>query len=104
MATIEQLEAELRPYKLALIEAFGLDPEQTASNISAQPDSITFKVAGPLGNPSEGPFAEAELRYEDGSFISAEFPAHRWTPEQQRAVDAYLGQFPSAGDFPKGAL
>lgn len=91
---INQFEAALRPFNLALREAFGLDPDKTASSISADPDSVEFKVVGPLGNINDGPFAEADLRHEGGSFISAKFPAYRWTPEQRRAVEAYIGQFP----------
>lgn len=105
MGTMNQFEEQLRPFKLALIEAFGLDPEKTGSNISAGSHEVTFRVIASSSEEREalrkGPLAAASLQYEAGEFPSAKFPADVWTKEQAQAVEAYLDQFPSFEDLPR---
>jgi len=105
MGTMNQFEDRLRPFKLALIEAFGLTPEQTGTQISADKGSVTFRIVvkddAERKALREGPLAPANLRYESGEFPSATFPAPYRTPEQSQAVTAYLEQFPSFEDLPK---
>lgn len=104
MGTMKQFEEQLRPFKLALIEAFELDLEKTGSNISAGSHEVTFRVIASSSEEREalrkGPLAAASLHYEAGEFPSATFDASSWTKGQAQAVEAYLAQFPSFEDFP----
>lgn len=89
---IEQFEAALWPYKLALIEAFELDKGKTSANMSITKDEATFKVIG-LGL---GAIENATVRH-DGLTESASevsFDAQGWNESQRKAVADYLGQFP----------
>lgn len=100
MGTMEQLEAQLRPYKLALIEAFGLDPDKTSGNVSADQDSVTFRVD--IIGTDLPPNA---LATGDTDRVSAvEFLSIHWTEAQRKAVFDYLGQFPSPKLIFKGDL
>lgn len=105
MGTMNKFEEQLRPFKLALIEAFGLAPEKTGSNISAGPDAVTFRVIASSSQEWEalrkGPLAAASPQYEAGQFPSAKFHASSWTKEQAQAVELYLAQFPSFEDLPR---
>ena len=105
MGTMEQLEAQLRPYKLALVEAFGLDPATTSSQISAREEAVTFQVLASdqadFDTLRKGALALAELRFEQGEPVAATFRATSWDREQHRAVQAYIDQFPTAADFPR---
>lgn len=99
MATIEGFEAQLRPFKLALLEAFGLDPGKTSSNVSVDSESASFKVIG----AGYGDFQNAIVRH-DGlteSVPTVIFEAQFWTEAQRQAVEAYRGQFPSFEDLPR---
>lgn len=78
MATIEQLEAKLRPYKIAVIEAFRLDPEAVPM------DGITVGLGG---------ITITEYR-PNKSLIEHEFAGAEATDAQREAVNAYLQQFP----------
>lgn len=90
MGTIEQLEAELQPYKLALIAAFGLDPDRTPNQLSIGIDRATFYQLH--GSPQ--PPAPAEVRSDgSGEAFIVEYHAEHWTPEQRQAVDDYLDRF-----------
>lgn len=84
MATMEQLEAQLRPFKLAVIEAFGLSPEIVPiDGISIDPGQITI------------------TEYRAGkSLIEHEFAGADVTDAQREAVNAYLQQFPRGGHWP----
>lgn len=89
MTTIEQLEANLRPFKIALVEAFGLDPEKTWGAMSITSTTATFHVIDV--QPALHPTATVRGDREDAW---VEFPAELWTDEQRQAVDAYIAQFP----------
>lgn len=98
MGTMEQLEAQLRPYKLALIEAFGLEEDETARDMSITHTESTFKVIG----ADPGRFDNATVRH-DGlaeSIPTVTFDARFWSDAQRKAVSDFIGQFPSAADFP----
>lgn len=97
MGTINQLESKLRPYKLALVEAFGLDPDTTSSSMSVGPQSITFECLGPIRNVDARLLAGARQPVPD----IVEVSASEWTEAQRKAVFDYLGQFPSPIGFTK---
>ncbi|WP_026931210.1 hypothetical protein [Glycomyces tenuis] len=97
MTTVEDAIAWRNRHGIALAEAFGLDPDKTAVDISVEPDSVTFKQVG-AGHDIPAP---AVVRGDGVSSVTTvEFPAVAWTPEQRRAVNAYLGQFPAREDQP----
>lgn len=99
MATIEGFEAQIRPFKLALLEAFGLDPGKTSSNVSVDRESAMFRVV--VHDQSElETFTNASFLFEAGQHVGVVFPAVAWTPEQRQAAENYIGQFASFGDFP----
>jgi hypothetical protein len=99
MGTIEQLEAKLWPYKMALIEAFGLDPEKTSTEISANTDGVTFR-----GFYAGTDIPDKALITGDSEAIhTVEFLSLHWTEPQRKAVSNYIRQFPTLGDF-KAAL
>lgn len=93
--TPEQLEAKIRPCKLALVESFGLGRYDYSSDFSVYQDGFTVKY---FGGPA-GPPLGAVLRCGDRDSVTVEFPADAWTPEQKQAVHDYIGQFPSAEYF-----
>lgn len=96
MGTMEQLEERLRPYKLAIIESFGLDPDKTSSSISAGRDSVTFKCVGVVPGVANGPLRRAIMSgtSDEPNVTTVEMEALHWTSEQRQAVEAYLKQFP----------
>lgn len=97
---MEEFEANLRPYKLALVEAFGLMPEQTSENISATPHAVTFQCVGVVPGVAAGPLSRAWMSGISGSDVTTvEVRAKDWTHEQREAVEAYMEQFPSPGEF-----
>lgn len=100
MATIEDFEARLRPFKLALSEAFGLDPDKTSSNVSVDRESAMFRVVVHDAAELED-FTNASFLFEAGQHVGVVFPAVVWTPEQRQAAEGYLGQFLSFEDLPK---
>lgn len=91
MATIGQLEAALRPYKIALIKAFGLDPDHTSSNLALDHDNVTFLLLH--GHPDLPPHGLVRGASSDG-LMMVDFDSRHWTAAQRRAVTDYIGQFP----------
>jgi hypothetical protein len=105
MGTKNQIEEQLRSFKVALSQAFGLRADQTTTQVSAGPDAVTFRVV-PSSNEEwkalqDGPLAAELLQYESGQFVSATFREPSWTREQAQAVEEYLDQFPSFGTLPR---
>jgi hypothetical protein len=93
MTTTNGLEAKLRPYKLALVEAFGLDEDRTARDMSVTRSEVTFKVIG----AGLATIQNATVRH-DGLADSAStvtFEAKSWNESQQKAVSDYIVQFPA---------
>lgn len=98
MGTINQLESKLRLYKLALIEAFGLDPDTTSGSVSVDPDSITFTCLSPVQD------LQARLLVDEAKLsgvLSSDRPpattvevmAHHWNEAQRQAVETYIELF-----------
>lgn len=98
MGTVEQLEAKLWPYKMALMEVFGLDPEQTSTQISVGRESVTFTSFAPVQEITARLLAdEVKLSGElssDDSHTTVEIMNAGWNEAQIRAVRDYLEQFP----------
>lgn len=98
MGTMEQLEAKLRPYKLALIEAFGLDPDTTSSSLSVGRESVTFTSLAPVQDITARLLAdEVKLSGElssEHSHTTVEIMNAGWNEAQLQAVRNYLEQFP----------
>jgi len=93
MATTGPLEDRLRTRKLALCEAFEIAPDKTASNISVDEESATFKVFATDSSELEQFRSHAELRYEGGAPVTVIFPASGWDQAQQESVSDYLSLF-----------
>lgn len=102
MGTMNQFEEQLRPFKLALIEAFGLDPGKTSSSVSVGSDSVTFKCVGMTAEEIAGLDRRVTVYWDVTvpGLNKVEFPAGGWNEEQRQAAEAYRGQFPSFEDFP----
>lgn len=98
MTTSNQFEARLRPYKMALVEAFGLDPDTTSSSLSVGHDSVTFTSLAPVQDITARLLAdEVKLSGElssDHSYTTVEILNAGWNEAQLQAVRDYLAQFP----------
>lgn len=99
---IEDFEARLQPYKLALLEAFDLDPGKTSSNVSANAEVVTFKCIG-LTSEELADMTRADVWWDINvpGLNEVTFPARGWNDEQRQAVESYRGQFPSIEDLPR---
>lgn len=98
MGTMNQFEEQLRPFKLALIEAFGLDPDTTSSSLSVGRESVTFTSFAPVQDITARLLAdEAKLSGDlssDDSHTTVEIMNAEWSEAQLQAVRDYLEQFP----------
>ena len=96
MATIEQFEDHLKPFKLALVEAFGLDPDKVLREVSVSPDSVTFRIFGThvIGDLPIGAKLSGILDGEGPHPTTVECSAELWSEGQRRAAEEYMAQFP----------